>query len=438
MYALESSKKNNELSQTINIPKLNLPADSKDGYTQTSKTILQLVQMQGDGFSPDSLTSSPHKKISPEVQNASVAEKPVSLEHTPIEYKKYLSFSRKAAITQFFQASDNSPSGFTTPIPEREASYPQKSLVETFLSKPRNRDHSQHDSEKTYVIQGSSSSSGVDENKSNFLLQTSPLRRLIKNDPNALKSKSCVEALHPSYVSDFHAEEVKLPLPESRFRVKTVRNKIMKDETKAVKYFCNATPLLELKEKQEPVESPVCSDSDSSSKSPRCVRQNRRSFMSPTIASEKKNQLRAIQHVTGLISPTRRGRSSSPKVTNIVEKLSPRHDTFKIPYIDQSDQDLPVHDNDVPLINSDESRYSPRDPKVKHKGSGCQTTKVVNSIALKRARETTKLIPPLINKPVFEEDLLKIDELSLDITTSEVVKPYHYTSLFPSNVYREI
>lgn len=410
MYTLEPPKKNVELPQkTLDIPKLNLSADSKDGYTQTSKTILQLVLMQGDGLSPDSLNGSPPNKLSPKVENP-VNEDPALPEGSTMEYKKYLSFSRKAAINQFFEACQ-SPNGYKSPNPERGENYPRQSLIETFLAKSRNRDHSQHSSEKTYVIQEGSGSSS-DENKSKFLQQTSPLRHLIKNDPNPLKSKSCVESYHPSYVSDFHKEELKLPI-ENRFKVKKVRNKLTKDETKGVKYFCN-TALSEVEEKQEDVES--CSETDSSNQSPRRFQQNKRSnsFMSPTIASEKKNQLKDIKRVTGLISPTRRGRSSSPKVTNIVEKLSPRHG-IKIPYIDQSDQEIPVHDHDAALSN--ESRYS---PKGKHRGNVCQTTKMINSIVSKRARETGKLITPLVNKPVFEEDLLRIDELSLDITTSEV------------------
>lgn len=355
--------------------------------------------------------------MSPEVQKT-VADQ-AFLEGSTIEYKKYLSFNRKAAINQFFEACQ-SPNGYKTPTPEREETYPKKSLMETFLSKSKNRDNSQHSSEKTYVIhEGSGSSSGCDENKSKFLQQTSPLRHLIKQDPNTLKSKSCVESYHPSYVSDFHKEDLKLP-PENRFKVTNVRNKVAKDETKSVKYFCN-TALLDVKEKQEKIDSPPCQspcETDSSRQSPRVFQQNKRSnsFMSPTFASEQRNQLREIKHVTGLISPTRRGRSSSPKVTNIVEKLSPRP-AIKIPYIDQSDQEIPVHDNDIPISN--ESRYC-KDPKVRYKGNGSQTTKLVNSLALRKAREKGKIITPLLNKPVFEEDLLRIDELSLDITTSEV------------------
>lgn len=151
-----------------------------------------------------------------------------------------------------------------------------------------------------------------------------------------------------------------------RFKVKLVKDFVMEtDEIKPVEYF---------------------SGENKTESSPR----HNASFMCPTISSENKNKLPQVQCISKLISPTRRGRSFSPE-----QKLSTSESKRKIPYIDQSQQS---------------SVYS------KDRDSGFSDNK--KSVITKK--DEFEVVNPLLKSPPFEEDLLKIDELSLNIS-SEVI-----------------
>lgn len=154
------------------------------------------------------------------------------------------------------------------------------------------------------------------------------------------------------------------PKEQSRFKIKNVRDFVIeKDETKPVRYFSG-------------YENKEIDDSLSAKES---TKRETNNFMCPTISSENKNKLPEVQCLQKLISPTRRGRSYSPE-----EKRVPFISKPKIPYIDQSE------DSFACVI-------------VRDKDSGfCD----------KKLNKTSK--------PLFEEDLLKIDQISLNLS-SEVV-----------------
>lgn len=370
---LQATENNTEM------PKLKIFGDS---YTQTSKTILQLAkQQQSRDVSPDSLMPSPREDVEPsECKNplVNISEDIYSLDgsvedHTETfdlsnkpsnhnlnkgdecrylesiaEREQYTGFTRKVNILDFTRVSQRHV--------DNQEIFPNMSLTETFLAKAK---HKENESDK----------------KSNFLRQSSPLKHVHRDQCKPLKSRSFVESYHPHVV------------PENpfitRFRLKGVRQKLAENDANPNEYFHKTSVDLHV-----PNDS---GEGKSAQTSPERRRtEQKSSFMSPTIASEQKNILPEIHHVHGLISPIRRGRSSSPKVTNRVQLFN--HDEPKVPYIDQSD---------ASAQDSSES------------GSSSKT--VVNKIIA-----SAKLIPPLANRPIFDEDLLRIDELSLDITSSEV------------------
>lgn len=110
-------------------------------------------------------------------------------------------------------------------------------------------------------------------------------------------------------------------VPSTRFKVKQLKEKPPSpDIVKPVKYFCEKELTLNLR--------------GSGKQSPKTLRNY--SFMSPTFSSEQKNKMREIKTVTTLISPTRRGRSASPKAT-IHRSPSVQK---KVPYIDKSSSSI--------------------------------------------------------------------------------------------------
>lgn len=352
-----------------------------DSYTQTSKTILQLAkQQQSRDVSPDSLMQSPRDVEPTECGSplVNISEDNYSLdgsveEHTETfdlnnklsnpdldngpdchcldsiaEREKCSAFSRKVNILDFTRVSQR--------VVDNQEIFPNMSLTETFLAKAK---HKENESDK----------------RSNFHRQNSPLKHSHREHCKTLKSQSFVESYHPHVVQEN-------PFI-TRFRLKSVRQKLAENDANPKNYLRKTSVDLHVANGSGEGKS-----AQTSPERPR--REQKSSFMSPTIASEQKNILPEVHHVHGLISPIRRGRSSSPKVTNRVQLFN--HDDAKVPYIDQSD---------ASVQDSSES------------GSSSKT--VVNKIIA-----SAKLIPPLANRPIFDEDLLRIDELSLDITSSEV------------------
>lgn len=203
----------------------------------------------------------------------------------------------------------------------------------------------------------SKTKSGGHESRARFLQQISPLRYLPKESSVTLKSQSYVE-----------------PTEQSRFKIKNVKDYVVeKDETKPVKYFSGAgsteTDSLLLKENPK--------------------RSSR--FMCPTISSENKNKLPEVQCLNNLISPTRRGRSFSPEERHAIDVPS-KH---RIPYIDQSVESC-VYTKDTKDSGFSDSKKLP-------------TKKVETQIA------DLKIGDP--KSSPFEEDLLKIDQLSLNLSS---------------------
>lgn len=209
------------------------------------------------------------------------------------------------------------------------------------------------------------------ENRARFLQQISPLRYIPKEDSSmTLKSQSYIEP--------------------NRFRVKTVKDcAVEKNDIKPVKYFtngdCNKTEVATI------------------TKRANC------NFMCPTISSENKNKLPEVQCLNKLISPPRRGRSYSPEEQRhvvvaaaapppppIVENSNSKH---KIPYIDQSEESCV---------------YMNRD-----KDSGFSDNK---KIVGARKTDEIPIANPLLKPSPFDEDLLKIDELSLNLSSEVKLK----------------
>lgn len=199
------------------------------------------------------------------------------------------------------------------------------------------------------------------ENKARFLQQTSPLRYISKESSITLKSQS--------YVEPKSRITIDTRITRNKFKIKNVKEYVEEDETKPVKYFCP--------DNSEPSKFPLDADLYSP-KTKECGSSKRgNSFMCPTISSENKNKLPEIQCLNKLISPTRRGRSYSPDERRGFSKHR------IIPYIDQSKE------------------------SCAYKDSGFVDNK----------KPATKTEIQILRKSPFEEDLLKIDQLSLNVSS---------------------
>lgn len=199
------------------------------------------------------------------------------------------------------------------------------------------------------------------ETKARFLQQTSPLRYISKESSVTLKSQS--------YVETKSRNSVDTRLTRNRFRIKNVKEYTEDDEKKPVKYFCP--------DNSEPSKFPFEIDLYSP-KTKECGSSKRgSSFMCPTISSENKNKLPEIQCLNKLISPTRRGRSYSPDE----RRGDSKHRI--IPYIDQSEESC-----------------------------ACKDTGFVDNTTVVKKAEIQ-----ILRKSPFEEDLLKIDQLSLNVSS---------------------
>ncbi|XP_060523715.1 uncharacterized protein LOC132700422 isoform X1 [Cylas formicarius] len=179
-------------------------------------------------------------------------------------------------------------------LADRGKTLAEGSLTNTFLKKNRTK------------IEDNACT--ITATKSRFLQQTSPLRKLT---PGSLKSQSFVEP--------------RLAL-NNKLKLLPVKQKTPSEYTaKPVKYFLNFQ-----------------GDAISSPKN--------KSFMSPTISSEQKNKLKEIRDVERLISPTRRGRSASPKAN-----VNMRKNMKKVPYIDKSSSS--IFQSGCRPIQSDSERF---------------------------------------------------------------------------------
>lgn len=233
-----------------------------------------------------------------------------------------------------------------------------KSLIEMFLAKSKVR---------------SQDPPPDAEPKTRFLQQMSPLRYIPKHSSLTLKSQSCVETKND--VSEFPTEQ----RSRNRFKVKNVREFVENDETKPVKYFCPEAADAEKFPRDAELLTPRGKEC--------CNAKKGSSFMGPTISSENKNKLPEIQCLNKLISSPRRGRSYSPEERRgAVESYGDRKN--KIPYIDQSEESLKDS-------SSDKNQAQKRDIQM----------------------ADIKLNNPVPRTSVFEEDLLKIDQLSLNLSS---------------------
>lgn len=357
--------------------------DISDSCTQTSKTILQLANLESGNLTPDSLMSSPRSpKLFNTLNNQEVETKlEISLHHSDmpsnctldssvnVEQPVVPQFMRKSSLQRYL--NNNEPTK-TIPLEDEVTKYTKPSLREAFLAKKQSNEAS------------------ICHCRSRFLQQTSPLRNLPpesqKKTNKFLRSYSYVEE-NPNFLPEYMEEERKLP-QVSRFTVKSIKEQVYSNRASPVKYY-----------NLDNIESPRILTSHISRfeeiKSPYySPRQNRSrrstSFMSPTIASQQRNQQYMVETVKKLISPTRHGKSISPEC-NLTEIIDPKHiRNKKVPYIDQS-----------------KSHVEMRKPEK-------------NSSSIKSRNHVETMEKTISAKTMFDEDLLNIDLLSLEIKTSEV------------------
>lgn len=328
----------NASKKHYNIPRLKLYNDLHDSGTQTSKTILQLANMEVVGtMSPDSLMSSPRN-----CDSLTNLEQDTLLYETPLKQHE---FNRRQYLYNE-----------KTPTDDRN----NKSLIEMFLAKSNNKARSTCDCTPN------------NENRAKFLQQTSPLRYISKHTVLTLKSQSYIE---PNCRRDVEVEFETHPV-RNRFVVKKVKEYTETDETKPVKYFCPKN----IEDNRYPIEVDLYSPKINKEC---CSSKRGSSFMCPTISSENKNKLPEVQCLNKLISPTRRGRSYSPSEKRGESK-------HKIPYIDQSQESCVCK----------ESGFAEPKMSVKKTEFQIPEIKVLNS-----------------RPSPFEEDLLKIDQLSLNMSS---------------------
>ncbi|KAL1505537.1 hypothetical protein ABEB36_005081 [Hypothenemus hampei] len=251
----------------------------KDSGTQTSKTVISLNLVDDARMSPDSL--SPNTDCEPDLGCSSNNEQ----FNTP-------RFSRKGCIVRYLHKPKKKD--------KEQDGLPLYSLTKVFLEKSKRKKLENQSPKVT---------------RSNFLQQTSPLRKIIPSDQE--KNLKCSYANVSSQMTP--------PNPNPRFTVKRTREKV--DHVEIVKPINK-----QLWEKELTLKLNL----ESTRTSPKNLRSH--SFMSPTFSSEQKNKMREIRTVTKLISPTRRGRSASPK-TKIKRSTSTSIQT-KIPYIDKSSSSI--------------------------------------------------------------------------------------------------
>lgn len=294
-----------------------------DTFTQTSKTILQLAQMDAEVVFPDSLNSSPknisysndnQKRLDEDVQTIHDVDR--SEENVPIscycvqgsvgEHNNSLSFIRKSRLLKLLESQEQ-----TAEIPALELSdnkivhhiFPDKSLTRAFLNKKKQESYELHHSS---LLQNSSNVLSIDPH-SNVISQTQGPQSLKIEDAWASEespgnySQHLVDMYHPNVISNdfYHNKE---QAPGTRFSVKHIKEKEAVNCSRPIKYFCE--PIKFTKNRSSHTQDNV----SHSSNTPRAVvefysspwqkrahhRRRSSSFMSSTFASEQRNQAQVM------------------------------------------------------------------------------------------------------------------------------------------------
>ncbi|XP_030767623.1 uncharacterized protein LOC115891312 [Sitophilus oryzae] len=272
----------------------------RNSSTQTSKTVIALPVSDSPRMSPDSL--SPKTEYNPDI----LCHQPVCASKSTFIEGGDVSFSRKNCVLRYLHNRDDE-----SKEPDSTIELAGDSLTKVYLEKNR-------------LKQFDSGANRLNSTRSRFLQQTSPLRNLTSKFPLELKNQS----------TSLENTKAIIPILPSmtRFKVKNVKEKpIVPNPVKPVKYFCEKDFSLNLNSNKITPRNKPCS------------------FMSPTFSSEQKNKMRDIKTVTKLISPTRRGRSASPKA-NLQRAPSV---IKKVPYIDKSSSSIFQCARDEPVFTLD-------------------------------------------------------------------------------------
>lgn len=288
--------------------------DIKSTSTQTSKTILELARYEEDKVMAKSEEKPKSEKIS---EQAAIPEKRSIKAETsndrlniPQIDSSNLLYSRKSNIHAYLNNCKIEDSAEDV----KNGQLKDKTLIETFLNSKANA-HS--------IPSDVFSHSGHTQ----FLQQTSPFKNLEAICQPKYDCKS------QSYSNFLSYEGKTIPNhPLSRFTVKRVYQQIdvvdVKEKNKS------GIEGHQLKSESDCYKSNRSGSFQAKFRaSPKSYGSSKRSksFMSPTIASEQRNQLPEVSNVQRLISPTKRGRSVSPRSNGFV-----RSHVRKIPYIDES------------------------------------------------------------------------------------------------------
>lgn len=302
------SPKKNSFTQTNFKSKTNINLKSpkkvgifKESSTQTSKTTVAMVQTELDmRLSPDSLSPKQGARKST-IRDDDVINMMESV--LKVNELGNLSFNRKNNVVQYLESCEEF---------QKQALLSGNSLTKAFLARIRNRTgHSP-------VLQSHKQQNSV-------LNKTIPNSKAITSP--TLISQSYLES--PKRKESFFIKDkkVKASTKPSRFMVTNVGEKIsLQDRTKPVKYYCQSKT------------------SDSTVTPTRAKRST--SFMSPTIASEQKDQSIDMKNIERLISPIRRGRSLSPK-KSVVTNPENIEKEKNVPYFDRSNHTLETEANPV-------------------------------------------------------------------------------------------
>ncbi|KAF5305504.1 hypothetical protein FQA39_LY01595 [Lamprigera yunnana] len=305
-----------------------------DGCTQTSKTIMQLAEVESKSLSPDSLTSAPQQTVDNRKNFPNKLESKLqshtSNGRTPctLNYSSHLPFIRKTSLKHSLHASYSS-----SECPEDNI-FLNASLMDTFLEK------------KLSACQC----------RSEFLQQTSPLRRLTAlTSKGNFKSQSCVDSSSPNHQQKFQR---KVPTV-SRFTVKSVSNQKDVDEDPFLFSLSSETKNVETQNNLDDMKTIKKSPTKTCKRATR-ENFNKRaySFMSPTLASEQKNQQRLMDTFKQLMWSTKRGKSLSPCRSSFVDNVL-EVNKDRIPYSEETHfQEFSVKPLEKDIIKSDRVEVS--------------------------------------------------------------------------------
>lgn len=273
--------------------------DIKDSCTQTSKTILQLANIEKEQINNSLVAASNEDKHS-----NSIGEN----NYIPINFKR----------KHFHLQNTNDVPEDVKQNSDKVLSFPNRTLYETFISKTCSKKFNFKENKKEDELQ---------TNHSVFLEQTSPFKKIISPEQNVNLQNSYIESLH-------NENERRDHLQISRFTVKCVHESNDECISKAPYEFNQGKEIIRINK-----EPSIKLKNNSLCSKIKFFNQTKRSnsFMSPTIASEQKSQWNEVKTIKRLISPTRRGRSVSPLSNKVTQSNVPK--VSKIPYIDQSTSD---------------------------------------------------------------------------------------------------